>query len=315
MKRYPPVPYAPTLAVPSNDTYGNYQLSWSYNHPGDPYLPTSYTLQEASDANFTNLLFNQTATSPRSYTNKAVGTYYYRVRGHNAYGPGPWSNVQTVTVLPRGFFDDFSNVNSGWPRQIFKIGDRGVLDASYDNGYYRMKILLDTQYQNNKRIGIVPAPYNNIATNYDVEVVHRFVRASDQSYDPGWGDAGLVFAAAKSASGYFSTIYSVHWSFDGRCSVVKRTSIDSYIPVSWVNMTNLLGSVGCPGGYSGGYDRDITVRAQVRGSQVTVYINNVSLGSVSDGGIGTMHQMGLTTASWEHTPVQSRFDNFRLTAR
>jgi uncharacterized repeat protein (TIGR01451 family) len=319
-RRWPPLPYAPTLAVPSNDTYGNYQLSWSYTPATDPFKPTSYTFQEATNSSFTTpveLSFPATTLS-HSYTNKAVGTYYYRVRGNNAYGAGPWSNVQTIVVRPRGFFDDFSNVNSGWPRQVFKArndtDEWNSLDANYDNGYYRMKILLNTNALNNKRLGIIPAPYNNTATNYDVEVVHRFIKAADQILDPGWGHAGLVFAATKSSAGYFNTIYSVDWSFDGRCSVVKRTGIDSYTPISWLNMTNLLPSVGCPG-YTGGYDRDVTFRAEVRGSQVTVFINNVNLGTFTDSGIGTMHQTGLATASWDYTPVQSRFDNFRVTVR
>ena len=320
MKRYPPVPYAPTLSVPSNDGYGNYQLSWSYTPETDPYKPTYYIFQEATDANFTNLLFDASATSPQSYTDKAVGTYYYRVRGHNAYGDGPWSNVQTIVVQPKGYYDDFSNNTSGWPRQVYYVDGRGVLDAAYDNGTYRMKILLNTSGLNNKRMGLIPAPYAHSDSTYDVQVEHRFVKASDQTVEPTSGKAGLIFYGGRTSSGYFETPYIVEWNFEGQCAISRYlnysyvTGHDPYVPVAWLGRDPILRNWGSCPGLSAGYDKLVTVRVEMRDTYINVFFNNSYVGTYSASFTGGPN-VGLVTGSWERTPVQSRFDNFRVTDR
>ncbi len=322
VRRYPPLPYAPTLALPSNDTYGNYQLSWTYSPDTDPFKPVTYTLQEATDADFTNLLFNAAATSPRSYTNKAVGTYYYRVRGNNAYGAGPWSNVLTVVVKPKGFFDDFSNLASGWPRQVFTVDGRGVLDAAYDNGTYRMKILLNKDGLNNRRMGILPAPYTHTDNTYDVEVQHKFVKAVDQEMEPYAGKAGIIFYGVRTSggTGYFETPYIVEWNFEGQCSISRYLNytyaqgFNPYVPVAWLERNPiLLNWQKCPGLLTG-YDKTNTARVEMRGNYINVYFNNSYVGTFSATFSGSPH-VGLVTGSWDRTPVQSHFDNFRVTDR
>ncbi|MFH1926702.1 MAG: hypothetical protein ABIK79_00820, partial [Chloroflexota bacterium] len=60
-----------------------------------------YRLQEASNAGFGSAYqaYSGPATSV-TLTGRDGGTYYYRVRGCNSLGCGPWSNVQSVTVSP-----------------------------------------------------------------------------------------------------------------------------------------------------------------------------------------------------------------------
>jgi len=323
MRRYPPVPYAPTLNVPSNDGYGTYQLTWVYNHPGDPYPPTSYTFQEATDAGFANLTINETRTSPQSFTNKPVGTYYYRVRGNNAYGAGAWSNVQIIVVSPRGFFDDFNNPNSGWPRQVYSVDGRGVLDVNYDNGTYRMKILLDQWGLNNRRMGIIPAPYTHTDNTYDVETQHRFVKAVDQSgFDPTAAKAGIIFYGVRTGggTGYFETPYIVEWNFEGHCSISRYLNYSNvlghhpYIPVAWLERNPiLLNWQSCPG-LQAGYDKLNTARVEMRGTHINVYFNNTYVGTYSTTFSGSPH-VGLVTGSWDRTPAQSHFNYFRVTDR
>ena len=104
MRRWPPVPFAPSLNDISNsDNDSEYRISWSYSgaSPTVP-DPTSYTLQEDKDPAF---------SSPKSYypginryydmtdpEQEKGGVYYYRVRGHNSYGAGQWSNVVSTEV-------------------------------------------------------------------------------------------------------------------------------------------------------------------------------------------------------------------------
>ena len=325
VKRYPPIPYAPLLTLPSNDTYGNYQLSWSYTQSTDPYKPTSYTFQEATNASFTSpteLTFPATTLS-QSYTDKTVGTYYYRVRGNNTYGAGSWSNVQTVVVQAKGFYDTFSDINSGWPRKVFTVDGRGVLDAAYDSGTYRMKILLDTYGLNNRRMGILPAPYTHTDNTYDVEVQHKFVKAADQNnFDPTAGKAGIIFYGVRTdgGTGYFETPYIVEWNFEGHCSISRylnysyATGFNPYVPVAWLERDPiLLNWQSCPG-LQAGYDKLVTARVEMRGSYINVYFNNTYVGTYSATFSGSPY-VGLVTGSWDRTPVQSHFDNFRVTDR
>ena len=149
MRYYPPIPYPPTLNIASNDGYGNYSLSWVYGYPD--FTPTSYHFQEATDAAFTNLTIDGTRLSPQTFTDQAPGTYYYRVRGVNIYGPGAWSNTQMIVVASQGFFDDFSNSNTGWRKKI----DNNTLETAYEAGFYKMKILLNLNSANNKKMGII----------------------------------------------------------------------------------------------------------------------------------------------------------------
>jgi len=335
MRRYPPIPYAPTLNVDSNDGYGTYQLSWVYTPATDPYKPTSYTFQEATNANFTNPTINETRTSPQAFTNKPVGTYYYRVRGHNAYGAGPWSNVRAIEVSSRGFYDNFSNPGSGWPRQVYSIDGRGVLDANYEtsnnNPYYRMKILLNPLGLNNKRMGILPAPYTHHDRSYNVQVTHRFVKAVDEGgYAPANGKAGLIFYGTRTSggTGYFETFYAVEWNFEGRCAISGYTNYTSdfghhpYVPAAFLprgtNDRFVYRNWGgwndppCPG-LQAGYDKDARVRVEVRNDRFHVFLNDQYIGSYTFFGDlpGSPH-VGLITGSWDITPIQSRFSSFSV---
>jgi uncharacterized repeat protein (TIGR01451 family) len=99
-KRWPPVPYAPTLAAIENaDGDGNYNVQWSYNH--STLHPSSYTLQEATNAAFTDAtpIYNGSSTY-YAVSGKTPATYYYRVQGRNSYGAGEWSNVVSVMLPP-----------------------------------------------------------------------------------------------------------------------------------------------------------------------------------------------------------------------
>jgi hypothetical protein len=99
------VPYAPALdQIPNPNNWVDYQVSWSYDD-GNPDVPdpTSYTLEEAKDQAFTDPTTYDVGNAEYKdirdpVGQKTDGTYYYRVRGHNAYGPGEWSNIRSTTV-------------------------------------------------------------------------------------------------------------------------------------------------------------------------------------------------------------------------
>ena len=96
-RRWPPVPDAPTLnGIDNSDLDNVVTLTWT--------LPEDagwYWVQESTDPAFTSAAGYQNVSSA-GYTipNRTPGTYYYRVASVNAYGQGPWSNVQSVTIYP-----------------------------------------------------------------------------------------------------------------------------------------------------------------------------------------------------------------------
>lgn len=98
-KSFPMTLDAPSLNPISNaDGDGNYSVNWS-----SPAGTDTYRLQEDDNAAFSSPSEAYVgANTSTSLSGKAVGTYYYRVRGENAYASSGWSNVEStaVTVIP-----------------------------------------------------------------------------------------------------------------------------------------------------------------------------------------------------------------------
>lgn len=116
MKRWPPIPDTPVLN-PINNPNGSssYTVSWQ-----PAYLASTYTLQEATDANFSTgvVTYYPGSATSRSVTGKTAGTYYYRVKATNSWGDSGWSNVEQTTVWPttRTFYSVAdAMVRSGYP--------------------------------------------------------------------------------------------------------------------------------------------------------------------------------------------------------
>jgi len=98
MKRWPPIPYDPTLYAISNpDGDGSYVVSW-FESPTR--LADTYILQQAKDAAFTVDVIQACSTAAQNcaLSGRGLGTYYYRVKGRNVWGSSNWSNVQFTGV-------------------------------------------------------------------------------------------------------------------------------------------------------------------------------------------------------------------------
>ena len=98
MKRWPPIPYKPTLYAIAGSDDGDYAISWAESPSR---LADTYVVQESTDLAFTTALRDVCTTSLDwcEASGKKAGTYYYRVRGGNKWGYGEWSNVQVASVL------------------------------------------------------------------------------------------------------------------------------------------------------------------------------------------------------------------------
>ena len=88
------IPPAPVLnPIDNSDGDASYSLSWSD-------IPANrYELQEADNPAFNNakVVYDGPSTAG-GFGNHAGGTWYYRVRGCNCRGCGPWSAAQSVVV-------------------------------------------------------------------------------------------------------------------------------------------------------------------------------------------------------------------------
>jgi hypothetical protein len=112
MGRWPPLPYPPTLAeIDNTDGDRSYVVSWTEK---PLQLAETYTLQEAKDAAFNARLREVCTTESNecSVTGRSTGTYYYRVRGHNEWGYGQYSNIVSVQVPPP--VSDFEGRAPSW---------------------------------------------------------------------------------------------------------------------------------------------------------------------------------------------------------
>lgn len=127
-KRWPPVPYEPQLSATNPGTGNDYTVSWTYSH--SDIVPTEYQLEEATNSAFTENVSDlslNAATLSKAYTDKPDGTYYYRVRGRNSWGYGPWSNVVTVSVST-GRTYGFDSSTMGWEvTRSDELGDLGQI--------------------------------------------------------------------------------------------------------------------------------------------------------------------------------------------
>jgi hypothetical protein len=96
-KRWPPIPYTPSLNAIDNSSGDDwYTVSWS-----DTDLADTYELQEDNNSAFSSpsTVYSGSLIN-HDVWDQPVGTWYYRVRGCNSYGCGNFSNVRSATVRP-----------------------------------------------------------------------------------------------------------------------------------------------------------------------------------------------------------------------
>ena len=132
-----PSPNIPVLISPTNGSNIltlTPTLDWS-----DVTGAASYTLQVATDTNFTNLVINLGSITVSQYTvptGVLIGntTYYWRVRAVNETGPGPWSarwNFRTITIPPAPNLVAPPNNSTNQPPAVFLDWDSLAAANSY----------------------------------------------------------------------------------------------------------------------------------------------------------------------------------------
>jgi hypothetical protein len=150
---HPEVPPEPTITATDISTTGAYILRWSRVAGA-----VSFVLEEDLSTEFA---LPYTAYSGPDTTIRLVGktegyVYYYRVRGYNDNGSGPWSELHSVRVI-RGVFPqivissdtmDFGRVpvGQGELKQL-QVSNSGlaalnITRATFDNPRYTLETVL-----------------------------------------------------------------------------------------------------------------------------------------------------------------------------
>ena len=321
-KRWPPIPYAPTLDnIDNTDENGDYTVSWSYNddNPDVP-DPDTYTLQEATNTDFTDAVnIYEGPNESHDVTNKDEGTYYYRVQGHNEHGPGEWSSVKSANVVSPDFFDNFSSSSSGWTTHKSRCCLSGCdsarqhlnykYDLYYGGGWYHVNVPLDCRGGGN---------HGDTRHIYPVSFAPGVERSTSETciglkgrfeeWDPYWSFWGLVFAASED----MSTVYSLEVNNLGDWGIIKRTGYQypgPNHPFENETRTNIVPYIGeqrwpAKAGFTSN-----TLMVRVTNKKVKLYINGEEVYSFSEE-ILSLKRVGIIGGNWEITPTQIGYDYF-----
>ncbi|HDQ71168.1 MAG TPA: DUF11 domain-containing protein, partial [Chloroflexi bacterium] len=302
------LPYAPALTIDGPPEGGNnYTVRWTYEHPQVPVV--TYTLQEATNASFSGATSYIQAGSEKVFNNKPDGTYYYRVRGHNAYGDGDWSSVRSVIVNTM-YYDDFSNSGSGWPIRTGAMKDfdgntRGYWHQNYTGGEYRIYIEnadghgpWDWFYQPNAL-----APYSLSTNKYCVETRVKFQE------DGWWANMGLIFGADNANT----DIYALCLYRDGDPNnlgwfLIRNDHYD-FPKYGCARYNYKIEGVNRSGTSRSGWNK---LQVSVNGNNVRVYIGGNYKGSWDMSGLSSKTRVGVIGGDYEITPIDIRFDDFKV---
>jgi len=319
------------------DLGGNYTVSWTYDNYPAITTPTSYELQESLDAGFhTSTSYTLSAsTYAYDFVDKSNGLYYYRVRGHNAYGAGEWSQTVTASVN-RVYYDDFSNPASGWHTgedQRYNFWDLNhpgwetVSYIDYRDNHYRFYIPLtrhgggdvDTWWVWPAVSAPLPDAVRSIPSNYCIEARARFVSHTGTGII-WWAHWGIVFGANEN----FTNIYTFQindnrnrallhfpsYVYPGNNNIRYRAVYDDHWTnielrlINWESDGYQFYNIHSNPAYN-------VIKVVVRGGRVDFYVNGVWMARHHFGNGLPRGKIGLIAGNWEVTPQELLVDYFR----
>lgn len=181
IKRWPPIPYTPSLSSVNNADQDNYYtVSWTSAD-----LAQSYILEEATSSNFSSSQvvyqgssLSWTVPSP----GKTPDKYYYRVKARNSWGDSSWSNISTVTIYPL-----FVGLQLQWDGNGYLRGsvyaDIGIHKQRTLNGLTDADTIRSHNYQ-----WYSPNPYDWDSRTWDsyYSVTSGYFKSSSIPGDPSW---------------------------------------------------------------------------------------------------------------------------------
>ena len=196
MENWPPVPYAPVLEPIESPVWERaVVLHWYGDVPTVTYPVDYYLLQEATSTDFTAPV-NFTvpvASVPFTVPQKPYGTmgrFYYRVRAHNAWGLGAWSNVESMLLLSQR--DEFDYPETGWAPRRTSYWDLDVMAAEYQGGELITRVEDRFDFTIFSPMRQAPAPPYRI--RMATQIIHQ---ANETSYGIIFGGNGGSFCGIE----------------------------------------------------------------------------------------------------------------------
>jgi uncharacterized repeat protein (TIGR01451 family) len=309
-KRWPPIPYAPTLNdIENTDEDENYTVSWLYTD-NDPNVqdPTSYTLQEAKDTPTDFVDVYSGSNMSHSFSDKEDGTYYYRVQGHNTWGPGVWSTAKSATVRSRTFRYDFSQslVKPAWPIRRTSLHEGDEKDLTWteeqDGSLYAL--------MNDRFDFAIASPWEEAPDPpYVIKVeVKIHDPANLAAYGIIFGGNGGSPCPAYRASGCLTHYYRLEAIWDGALKAgLKR--IDRHTSDEGKGQGKELIGYQYVTGSSGG-NKWHTWKFKVKSDGIDVYFDGEKIGSTSDTKYVNEPYFGVYVSANEYKPAIGRFDYY-----
>jgi len=182
-----------------------------------------------------------------------------------------------------GYFDDFSNPNSGWA-----VGENENVIYRYLNGEYQIYLK-----RKDGVLGITPDLV--LPSDYRIEVDARKV-------SPGVCSYGLIFGVRRTAPSSWETYQVIVWPTGGQFYINKR-ALDG----TWSVIQDWTYSSAINLNY--GTNR---IRVDRIGTAIRIYINGTMVANITDSSFtGPGRDAGIRAYSYSDAPVDVRFDNFR----
>lgn len=181
-----------------------------------------------------------------------------------------------------GFFDDFSDPNSGWAS-----GEYPSVIYRYLSGEYQL-------YLKTVDSAFAITPDLVLPSDYRIEVDARRVSSGVCSY-------GLIFGSRLTTDSW-ETYQVIVWPTGGEFLVNKRT-----LGGSWTTIQDWTYSSAINQNY--GTNR---IRVDRVGTTITIYMNGTLVANITDSSLtGPGRDAGIRAYSYWDAPVDVRFDNFR----
>jgi len=220
---------------------------------------------------------DESTTLPEgAYVDQVILRKYVGAEGkHYAHLPLVLRNFWT------GFFDDFSDPNSGWGS-----GEYPSVIYRYLGGEYQL-------YLKREQSGFGVTPDLVLPSDYRIEVDARRVSSGVCSY-------GLLFGT-RGTGDSLETYQVIVWPTGGEYLVNKRT-----LHGSWTIIRDWTYSSAINQNY--GTNRIGVDRV---GTTIRIYVNGTLVANITDSSLtGPGRDAGIVAYSYEDAPVDVRFDNF-----
>ncbi len=226
-RRYPPIPYAPSLAPITNVSAGEpYTLTWSV--PSSTIPIQYYTIQAATEETFSNPQSYTCTTTSYTIPDATNQIIYYRVRGHNIWGDGAWSNVEATQF--EAFLEDFDGPSDlDWHAKRTSAPDISSMTIGYD-GNGNLETMVGDMFDFaifSPMVPTLPKPYH---IQVRTQIIHR---VNEVSYGIAFGGNEGTFcrverARSQDPNGCFSHYYRLNVIWAGGYLKYNISRIDGH---------------------------------------------------------------------------------------